>query len=259
MDDGGIVQFLLLGGLEIRAECGSRATFRSELQRTLMHVLLVSEGKTVSVDALIDELWGELPPSGVVNALQALVSRLRKKLASLERGREASRLIGHPYGYQLVVDEDELDASSFVAAVTRAQAADGRPCEVVDMLRAALARWRGPVFGGEASGPICRAAAARYEEYRIRALELLFENELARGNHAGILGELREKHAENPLQERFCAQLMIALYRCGRQAEALSSYREMWSRLSEELGIEPSIELRRTEQAILTQELRMSA
>lgn len=224
-----------------------------------MHVLLVSEGKTVSVDALIDELWGEVPPSGVVNALQALVSRLRKKLAGLERDRDSSRLVGHPYGYQLVVEEHELDASSFVAAVTRAQATDNRPCEVVDLLRGALAQWRGPVFGGEASGPICRAAAARYEEYRIRALELLFENELARGNHAGILGELREKHAENPLQERFCAQLMVALYRCGRQAEALSSYREMWSRLSEELGIEPSIELRRTEQAILTQELRMSA
>ncbi|MEU7383501.1 AfsR/SARP family transcriptional regulator [Streptomyces sp. NPDC042207] len=180
-------------------------------------------------------------------------------MAGLEKGRELSRLVGHPYGYQLVVGEEELDAASFVAAVVKAQASGGKPCEVVDMLRVALNQWRGPVFGGESGGPLCRAAAARYEEYRIRALELLFENELARGNHPGILGELRETHAENPLQERFCAQLMVALYRCGRQAEALALYREMWSRLADELGIEPSIELRRTEHAILTQELAMSA
>lgn len=211
------------------------------------------------MDALIDELWGELPPTGVANALQALVSRLRKKLESVEKGQGSSRLIGHPFGYQLTLHGDELDATTFTAAVLAAQTGGGSPCEIVDALRRALAAWRGPAFGGEIGGPICRAAAARYEEHHIRALDLLFENELARGNHAGILGELRETLTEHPLQEHFCAHLMTALYRCGRQAEALATYWEMRSRLSKELGIEPSLELRRTQQAILTQELKVSA
>ncbi|MEK8169278.1 AfsR/SARP family transcriptional regulator [Streptomyces sp. M19] len=149
--------------------------------------------------------------------------------------------MGNPYGYQLLVDDAELDATVFVETVRRAQERlDVDPRGASESLRAALHMWRGPAFGGDAGGALSRAAAVRYEEYRIRAMELFFDSELALGNHTRVLGELREAHAENPLRERFCEQLMIALYRSGRQAEALETYRHMWSRLTEDLGIEPS-------------------
>ncbi|MET8570695.1 AfsR/SARP family transcriptional regulator [Streptomyces sp. NPDC004783] len=218
----------------------------------LFQVLLASEGRMVSTEALVDELWGESPPDGVVNALHAQVSRLRKKLAVLEPWRETSRLAKNANGYQLVVAEEELDAAVFVRSVREAQAVvDSHPAVASEALRAALLMWQGPVFGGGSGGVLCQAAARRYEEYRIGALEAYFESQLALGNHAEILGELSETHAENPLRERFCEQLMLALYQAGRQAEALQTYRWMRSRLTQELGIEPSPVLRRTEQAIL--------
>lgn len=206
----------------------------------------------VSTEVLIDELWQESPPDGVANALHAQVSRLRKKLGALEPGREASRLVKNANGYQLVVAEEELDAAVFVRTVRSAQEIlESDPATASESLRSALLMWRGPVFGGGSGGMLCKAAALRYEEYRIRALEAYFDSQLARGHHAGILGELRETHAENPLRERFCEQLMLALYQAGRQAEALQTYRRMRARLTQELGIEPSPMLRRTEQAIL--------
>ncbi|MFE2277673.1 BTAD domain-containing putative transcriptional regulator [Streptomyces sp. NPDC059454] len=222
------------------------------VQRVFFQVLLASEGRMVSTEALVDELWGESPPGGVVNALHAQVSRLRKRLGVLEPWRETSRLTKNANGYQLVMAEEELDAALFVRSVRTAQTmVYSDPAAASETLRAALLMWQGPVFGGGSGGILCQAAARRYEEYRIGALEAYFESRLALGNHVEILGELSETHAENPLRERFCEQLMIALYRAGRQAEALQTYRWMRSRLTRELGIEPSPVLRRTEQAIL--------
>ncbi|MFF9621157.1 BTAD domain-containing putative transcriptional regulator [Streptomyces griseosporeus] len=244
-----MLDFLVLGQLEIRSVRGA-AVLRGSFQRTLLQVLLVSERRMVSTESLIREMWGETLPHGVGNALQAHASRLRRKLAALEPEREVSRLVGDQRGYRLLLDDATLDADLFVRAVHQARAA-ADPRTVRDTLRAALARWRGPALGGDAAGTLCRSAAARYAEYRIQAWELLFDSELTLGNHGHILGELREVCAENPLRERFCEQLMLALYRSGRQAEALETYRQLWSRLTRELGIEPSPLLRRTERAIL--------
>ncbi|KUF20442.1 AfsR/SARP family transcriptional regulator [Streptomyces silvensis] len=245
-----MLEFFVLGRLEARSVHGG-TTLRGSFQRSLLLSLLVSEGRMVSSEALVQEVWGEDPPGGVGNALQAHVSRLRKKLDALEPERTRARLVGDPHGYQLLLDGATLDADAFARSVREARAAAPEaPGRARDTLRAALLRWRGPALA-DVGGVLCRSAAARYDENRVQALELLFDSELALGNHAHVLGELREACAENPLRERFCEQLMLALYRSGRQAEALETYRQLWSRLTEELGIEPSPLLRRTERAIL--------
>lgn len=246
-----MLNFCVLGRLEARSPTG-RVRLSGEVQRVLFQALLVNEGRVVPTEALIDELWRESPPDRVVNALHAQVSRLRKKLAVLEPGRETSRIVKSAHGYRMVVDAGELDAAVFVESVRAAQEIqENDPFGASESLRSALSLWQGPVFGGGSGGVLSQAAAMRYEEYRIRALEVYFECQMALGNHTLILGELRETHAENPLRERFCEQLMLALYRAGRQVEALQTYRRMRSRLTQELGIEPSPVLRRTEQAIL--------
>lgn len=246
-----MLNFFLLGRMEVHSERG-RMGIRGGLQRTLLQALLASEGRIVPEEALIRELWQDAPPDGVSNALHAHVSRLRKKLASLEPDRTSSRLIGNSYGYQIAIDPGELDATSFIWRVKDAERIlETDPATASAVLRDALRMWHGPVFGGDPGGAICRVAAVHYEEYRIRAMELFFESELALGNHRSILGELRRAHAESPLREGLCRQLMLALYRSGRQAEALETYRRTRRRLTGELGIEPSPQLRRTERAIL--------
>ncbi|GAB7104218.1 hypothetical protein JCM4814A_25320 [Streptomyces phaeofaciens JCM 4814] len=246
-----MIEFVVLGRLEARSARGVVAV-RGAFRRALFQALAVSEGRVVPTQALVREVWGRDRPDGVGNALQAHVSRLRRQLDALEPHREHSRLVGDPHGYQLLLDDATLDADTFVRAVHEARAAAGRdPRRVRDLLRGALRLWRGPAVGGEAGGVLCRSAAARYDEYRIQALELLIDSELALGHHAHVLGELREVCAENPLRERFFEQLMLALYQSGRQAEALETYRQLSSRLTGELGISPSPVLRRTERAIL--------
>ncbi|WP_345043125.1 AfsR/SARP family transcriptional regulator [Streptomyces sannanensis] len=218
-----------------------------------MQTLLVSEHQAITGDKLIEELWGDSPPDNQVNALQAHVSRLRRRLKSLEPERSASRLAMHPSGYRLAVADDELDAAQFLRKTRQAESLLlTRPAEAAALLRSALAMWRGPLFGPLPGGTVCRLASARYEEHRMRAQELLFDAELGAGRHASVLAELYEVHISNPLRERFCEQLMIALYRSGRQADALNTYRRMWQRLSEEIGVQPSPSLRRVEHAILS-------
>ncbi|MFD7550992.1 BTAD domain-containing putative transcriptional regulator [Streptomyces sp. NPDC059816] len=218
-----------------------------------MQALLVSEGQPVSGETLVDEMWGESAPDNQVNALQAHISRLRRRLTSMEPERATSRLTAHPSGYRLTVHEDELDASRFLRKVRRAEdLVPSHSAEAAGLLRSALSMWRGPVFGPLPGGSLCRLTSALYEEHRLRASELMFDAELSTGRHASILAELRDAHINNPLRERFCEQLMIALYRSGRQADALDTYRRMWQRLSEEIGVLPSPSLRSVEHAILS-------
>ncbi|MEV0262367.1 AfsR/SARP family transcriptional regulator [Streptomyces sp. NPDC050617] len=240
-----------MGVLQART---SHTTFRIRggFQRVLIQALLVSEGRVVPVDSLVREIWNDRAPEGVANALQAHVSRLRRWLQALEPGSDGSRLVGYPNGYQLVMDGVGLDAADFVAAVRKAATLKGeQPAQAAGLLRAVLGLWHGPVFGGSHGGPLCQAAAARYEEYRLQALELLFDVQMDTGEHAQILGELHEVCTSNPLREKFCQQLMVALYRSGRQAEALNVYQQMRRRLADELGLEPSPPLRTVERAIL--------
>jgi SARP family transcriptional regulator, regulator of embCAB operon len=242
----------ILGGLQILTPAGA-VDIPGEVQRRLLLGLVVSEGKVVSTESLIDEIWDDDPPAKAPNALQAHVSRLRRKLAAAEPKRRSSRLVSHPRGYRLDLDGARVDAAEFAQHVKTADALkESDPGAAATMLSSALAAWHGPGFGGNTGGRLSKAAAARYEEYRLRALESLFDFELSRGRHSHILGDLQEIHTENPFRERFCEQLMIALYRCGRQVDALEVYRRMWHLMIEELGIEASPRLRSIEHAILS-------
>ncbi|RRQ69358.1 hypothetical protein CQW39_35795 [Streptomyces griseofuscus] len=246
-----MLKFSILGALQVRTVSGP-AEISGDLQRTLVQTLLVSEGQPVSGESLVEEMWGESVPDNQANALQAHVSRLRRKLKALEPGRPVSRVTIHPSGYRLTVDEGEMDAAEFVRTVREAESASPYDAEATArMLGQALAMWRGPVFGGFPGGTLCQLAGARYEEYRMRAMELRFDAELRLGQHAAVLAELAEAHTHYPLRERFCEQLMIALYCSGRQADALDVFRRMRRQLDEELGIQPSPALRRVESAIL--------
>ncbi len=247
-----MLSFSILGALQIRTASGP-AEISGDLQRTLIQTLLVNEGQSISGESLVDEMWGDSVPDNQANALQAHISRLRRKLKSLEPGLQMSRVTIHPSGYRLTVHDGELDATEFIKAVRQAEVATADdPAVTARLLGGALATWRGPVFGDFPGGTVCQLAAARYEEYRMRATELRFDAELRLARHAAILAELHEAHRNHPLRERFCEQLMIALYRSGRQADALNVYRRMWQHLADELGIEPSPALRHVERAILS-------
>jgi DNA-binding SARP family transcriptional activator len=214
--------------------------------------LLANSRKIVSTESLITELWADDAPDRVENALHAHVSRLRQRLASFEPLAGRSRLITCPSGYQLMVADDELDAAVFTRRldeIGRRHADD--PAAAVPGLRQLLAMWRGPVFGGIAGTPLCQAAAGRFEELRLATLELLFDGELCAGNHQRIIPELREVLVEHSYKERFHQQLMLALYRAGRQADALDVYRDLRARLTDDLGIEPSPRMRGYERAVL--------
>jgi DNA-binding SARP family transcriptional activator len=244
--------FLALGPMEIRTSIRT-ARFRGTMLQTLLATFLAAGGKLVTADSLTEELWGMAPPAKADNALQAQISRLRKMLARLEPDRTEPRLITSAAGYQFAIGQTEFDALSFLHTISaiRAKSGDDDPRQTVRDLRDALALWRGPVFGGLTGGPVCQTAKARYEESRTAALELLYDRELELGRHAAIIPELTELVAQHPANEQFCSLLMVALYRSGRQTDALEIYRQLKHHLIEELGIEPSPVLNRYEAAIL--------
>jgi DNA-binding SARP family transcriptional activator len=245
------LKFSILGVMEIEAE-GSRAEVQGAFQRTLLVALLVSEGRLVSTESLTYELWGEHPPRNSENALQAHISRLRRKLKTFEPDRPSERLMSSSSGYRLALADEELDAIQFMRTLREVHSQPLMdPDEAARKLRWALSLWQSPAFGGPSGGRICQAAATRYEEARHAVLELLYDYELRVGNHTKIIPELRELNESRSLNERLCEQLMVALYRAGRQTDALAVYRRMWSRLNDELGIEPSPTLQRYERAIL--------
>jgi SARP family transcriptional regulator, regulator of embCAB operon len=253
-----MLRFYILGTLEIHTPTRVVRP-RGLLQRALLVTLLARAQELVPAECLIGELWGEDPPARVENALQAHVSRLRSKLAALEPGAAASRLITHPSGYQLFVGDEELDAATFVRDLGRIRAGPAQdPSHVVRALRAMLSLWHGPVFGDAGNGPVRHAAAARYEESRIAALELLYDSELSCGNHRKIIPELQDLLAQFPFHEISSQQLMTALYRSGRQVDALGVYRTLSRRLNEEMGLEPSPAMRGYERAILDQDPALS-
>lgn len=246
-----MLKFLVLGPMEIHGG-PRRSTVKGVLQQTLLAAFLASGEKLVTVDALIDELWGTTPPNKAGNALHAQISRLRRNLARMEPDRVDSRLITTTSGYRLVMDQAELDAADLLDTVRTVQNRGGvRTPHDVAALRNALDLWRGPTFGGIAGGSICQTASANYQEYRTAARVLLFEIELNSGEHSKIIPELSELVAHYPFRESYCGLLMVALYRSGRQTDALSVARRLRSRLVEEMGIEPSPTLRGLEEAIL--------
>jgi DNA-binding SARP family transcriptional activator len=214
-------------------------------QRLLLALLLAEPGRRVSRDVLTEALWPERAPGESVHALDLQIARLRRAIG-------AQRVVTQDGGYRLDLADAELDAERFIAFVedARTRAAG----EASARLREALALWRGPAFGDLGHEEALRARGRELDDRRVAAWEELFEIELALGRHAAIVPELEALVAEQPLRERPHEQLMVALYRCGRQADALQIYDDLRRRLSEELGIEPGEPVRRTHEAIVRQD-----
>jgi peptide/nickel transport system substrate-binding protein len=242
------MQFLILGPLEIRRGDDSLPLGTAK-QRALLAVLLLHANEVVSRDRLIDSLWGERPPESAPHTVEAYVSRLRKVLHA--DGEQV--LLTRAPGYMLRVGFDELDLRRFerLAKEGRRALAYEAQESAVALLRQALDLWRGRALADVEYEPFAQTEAGRLEELRLGAVEDEIEAELALGLHADNLMRLRSLVAEHPSRERFRAQLMLALYRSGRQAEALQVYREARAYLVEQLGLEPGPMLRELEQAIL--------
>jgi DNA-binding SARP family transcriptional activator len=234
------MQFRILGPLEVLEE-GRSVALGGAKQRALLAVLLLHANEVVSRDRLIDELWGGEPPDTVHTALQVHVSQLRKRL-----GRDT--IVTRTPGYLIRVSDGELDLHRFERLVATARAEE--PAQAARLLREGLALWRGAPLA-ELGDSFARAERARLEEQRLAALEQRIEPELALGRHAELVPELEALVREQPLRERLRGQLMLALYRCGRQADALQVYRSGRRLLDEELGLQPDDELQRLERAIL--------
>jgi DNA-binding SARP family transcriptional activator len=244
------VEFRILGPLEI-ADGDRPVTLTGARTRALLALLLTSANEVVSSDRLIDELWGAHPPRAAANALQFHVSRLRKALAP------ANVIVTREPGYLVEVQADQLDLLRFERLVSDAHGAP--PSEVARILREALALWHGAPLADFEQKPFARPQIRRLEELRIVALEQRIDADLALGHRAEVVGELEALTREHPYRETLRAQLMLALYGAGRQAEALEVYRSTRRLLVDELGIEPGPAIQQLEQAILRQDPRLDS
>jgi DNA-binding SARP family transcriptional activator len=240
------MEFRILGPLEV-ADGDSLVVLAGAKQRALLAALLLHANEVVSADRLVEELWGEQSPDSGRAALQVRISQLRRAL-----GRAGGVLITRPPGYVLKLEPQQLDLHRFERLVEEADVAE--TAVAAGRLREALALWRGPPLADLAYESFAQAAIGRLEELRLAALEKRVEADLALGRHGDLVAELRALVSEHPLRERLCAQLMLALYRCGRQADALAAYQAARRTLIEGLAIEPSPLLRELEQAILRQD-----
>jgi DNA-binding SARP family transcriptional activator len=215
-------------------------------QRAFLAYLLLHRGHVVSIDELIEELWPEEPPASAPHALHVYASELRKAI-----GRDA--LVREPHGYVVRVEPESVDAVLFERKLgeARQELSAGSAVAGSELLREALSLWRGPALADIEPGPRTRAAAAALDDLRLSALEDRVEADLVLGRHYDLVPELELLVTEHPLRERLHAALMLALYRAGRQAEALAAYRSAQQMLQAELGLEPGPALQDLERAIL--------
>jgi YVTN family beta-propeller protein len=243
-----LVEFRILGPLEV-LERDRPLVVGGPKVRALLAVLLLHRGEVVSTDRLIDALWAERASATAAKTVHVYVSNLRKALGD-------GLLVTRGHGYLLQTGAGQVDLDRFEALVGEGrgalQAGDGRAAG--ERLREALALWRGPALADFAYEPFAQNAIARLEAARLAALEDRIDADLAIGEQAGLVGELETLVAEHPLRDRLRRQLMLALYRSGRQAEALESYREARQSLVDELGLEPGRDLQELERAILAQD-----
>jgi DNA-binding SARP family transcriptional activator/nucleotide-binding universal stress UspA family protein len=240
------LEFRILGPVEVLEGDVVRPVVGAG-QRALLAALLLHANEVVSSDRLIEELWPQEPPRSGLTALRVRVSQLRKTL-----GAGGERLETTPPGYRLRLAPGELDLDRFSHLVE--EAADAEPGVAAERLREALALWRGAPLADVAYESFARPAIRRLEELRLLALERRINADLALGRHLELVGEIEVLIAEHPLREHLRAQLMIALYRSGRQAEALEAYEAARRVLVEQLGLDPSPTLRQLETAILRQD-----
>ncbi len=227
----------------------------------MLALLVLHANEVVSTDRLIDDVWGESPPESAVNMLQGYVSHLRKTLEPDSGRGEHELLVSRPPGYILRIGPDQVDAERFeqLASEGRRLLDEGDAPAAAERLRSALALWRGGALDDLVFEEFARAEIERLEELRLHALEDRVDADLALGRHRALVGELGELVERHPLRERLRGQLMVALYRSGRQAEALETYRDGRRILLDELGIEPGPALRELEQAILRQDPALGA
>jgi len=250
------MEFRILGPLEVRSE-GRELSLGGAKQRALLAVLLLHKNEVVSIDRLVDELWGDQPPATAFKVVHVYVSQLRKALRDRGgRGDEERVLVTRAPGYMLCVEPGQLDADRFEGLVDQArqELAAGKARPAAHMLLEALTLWRGPALADFALDAFAQNEIARLEEARISAVEERIEADLALGRHDELVGELESLVASHPLRERLRGQLMLALYRSGRQAEALAVYQAARHLFIEELGLEPGQALQHLEKAILVQD-----
>lgn len=246
MAKGASVRFRVLGPVELTGPAGPIA-IGSVRQRSLLALLLARANRVVPLESLVEDLWNGRPPATARKALHVHLSGLRRALAAAG----AAPLRTEAYGYQLPVGEDDLDLLRFERLAAEGRAA-GQPEEAARLLREALELWRGLPFADAPLDVLQREVAPALESAHQAALEDRIDADLRRGRHHELVGELGTLVASHPVRERVRGQLMVALYRCGRQTEALDVYREGRKLLVDELGLEPGPELRRLEHAILT-------
>jgi DNA-binding SARP family transcriptional activator len=230
------VDLRLLGPVEVRRddrliELGPRK------QRAVLAMLALHAGRTVSADRLAEGLWGDEPPSSAPKMVQLYVSHLRRLLEG-----EDARIVTRGRGYELQLSNGDVDTARFERLLD-----ESHP-------REALAQWRGEPLADLADEPFAAAEIRRLDELRLRAVEMAVDADLEAGRHAEVIGELDALVTEHSLRERLHGQRMLALYRSGRQAEALEAYRQARAVLVEQIGVEPGAELRRLQDAILAQD-----
>jgi DNA-binding SARP family transcriptional activator len=250
------VEFRILGPLEVLEDGRPLALGRLK-ERIVLAVLLLHANEFVSRERLIDELWGAAPPPTARKAVNVYVSQLRKTLSRNDQDPIATA----EGGYRIAVDGDLLDAARArrVVGQAREQVAAGNTAAASVLLQEALALWRGPTLAGLTFESFGRDEVAALEELRLTALMDRIDCDLAQGGHEQVLGELQVLVRVHPLRERLRAQLMLALYRADRQADALDAYQQARHDLMDELGIEPSESLQRLQQAILRHDPALEA
>src|SRR5215208_161006 len=249
---GQLMEYRVLGPLEALDSEGPLPLGGAK-QRALLALLLLNANHVVSRERLIDELWGENPPETAVTSVQVYVSRLRKLLPD-------GSLVTRPPGYALEVEPENVDLIRFERLVKdgRAALAAGDPVSAAETIRAAIALWRGPALTEFATEPFAQIEGGRLDDLRVAALEERIDADLQLGRHAELTGELEVLITSHPHRERLRAQLMLALYRAGRQSEALDVYRNLRATL-DEIGIAPGENLQRLERQILNHDREIDA
>ena len=241
----GFVKVTLLG--PVSAETGgAELTLGGLKQRAVFALLALNAGRVVSMDRLVDELWRDEPPSRATLSLQSYMSRLRRLLAG------AAQIVTRPPGWTIDLDPDDVDVTRFVSLVSHARKLP--PAEAVPVLRAALALWQGEALADLQAISFARDEATRLGELRLSATGLLLDAMLAIGQSDGVIAEARQFVAANPYHEHGWQSLMLALYRAGRQSEAVAAAAELRRLLVDDLGLDPSPETRELEQRILRQD-----
>lgn len=244
------MRYEMLGPLRI-IDDGDPMFIGARKVELLLAALLIRADQVVSADQLMTELWGDSLPRRATAGVYVYISELRKFLS---RSGRPSPVMTRPPGYMLRMGTDELDCQAFRELMSLGRSFSRAHCdeEAAECFEAALGLWRGPVLTDLGGGPIVSGFVTWLSEERMECLELLMESRLRRGGHRELVGRLYSLAAEYPLRESFYRQLMLALYRCERRADALTVYQSARRVLNEELGLEPCRALRDTHQAILT-------